>query len=298
MFIKSTSLIIPTKERVSSLKKLFFSIKDYISEFNEILIIDSSEKFTHESLIRNFKLYKNLKIFKSDPSSSVQRNIGMKNRNKNNKFIMFCDDDIVFEQNSIKIIDKFISNNLKSIGYGFNLIEKDKSDFLEKIKKNKFFIKNKLYDLEPGIVCQNGWHTKLVNVKKDCNTMWLSTQACVYQSSLLQNILFDETLGKYSYLEDLFFSYELHKRGSLSLCHEAKYFHLNNIDRKNIKFGIKEVVNRHKFVKKNNLVSYKFYITILLKILLNLVKVLTLRLNLLPKLIGNLIGLILCTIRR
>ena len=131
MFIKSTSLIIPTKERVSSLKKLFFSIKDYISEFDEILIIDSSEKFIHESLIEDFKLYKNLKIFKSEPSSSIQRNIGIKKSNKNNKFIMFCDDDIIFEKNSIEFMNRHIEKFSNHAGYGFNLIEPQKTNFFD-----------------------------------------------------------------------------------------------------------------------------------------------------------------------
>lgn len=298
MFIKSTSLIIPTKDRIISLKKFFFSIQNYISGFDEILVIDSSKKLIHDELNNYFKNYKNIKIFKSKPSSSIQRNIGIKKSNKINKFIMFCDDDILLEENSIENMDKFIYKNSKSIGYGFNLVEKKNLNFLEKIKRNNFFIKNQLYDLEPGIVCQNGWHTKLVNVEKDCNTMWLSTQACVYKSNFLNNISFDETLGTYSYLEDLFFSYELKKRGNLTLCSDAKYQHPNNIDRKDLKFGIKEVINRHKFVKKYNLDLYKFYITFLLKVLLIIGKIFILRLDLFPKLIGNIIGLILCIVKR
>ena len=39
--------------------------------------------------------------------------------------------------------------------------------------------------------------------------MWLSTY--IYQTKYLDKMLFDETLGKYSYLEDLFFSYKLSK---------------------------------------------------------------------------------------
>ena len=104
------------------------------------------------------------------------------------------------------------------------------------------------------MVCKNGWHTKISNLKSDAETMWLSTQACIYKSNYIKNYLsFDRSLGKYSYLDDLFFSYKLSKKGKLSMCSRAKYLHPDNIERKNYNFGIKEIVNRYKFVKINHL---------------------------------------------
>ena len=252
MFIKSTSLIIPTKDRISSLKKLFFSIKDYISEFDEILIIDSSEKFIHESLIEDFKLYKNLKIFKSEPSSSIQRNIGIKKSNKNNKFIMFCDDDIIFEKNSFEFMNRHIEKFSSHAGYGFNLIEQQKTNFFDYLKRNRIFTKT----------------------------------------------YFNLNLGNYSYLEDLFFSFEIGKKGKLSVCSKAKYIHPNNIERISYKFGIKEIVNRYKFVKKNKFNLTKFYITAFLKSLSNLTKIFSFKFNSLPKFLGNISGIILCIIKQ
>ena len=67
--------------------------------------------------IKKFSNFKNIKVFKSNPSISIQRNLGIKNYNKRNKFIMFCDDDILFEKNAIKNMDKFISQNPRSIGF-------------------------------------------------------------------------------------------------------------------------------------------------------------------------------------
>jgi hypothetical protein len=299
MFIKSTSLIIPTKDRISSLKKLFFSIKDYISKFDEILIIDSSEKFIHESLIEDFKLYKNLKIFKSEPSSSIQRNIGIKKSNKNNKFIMFCDDDIIFEKNSFEFMSKHIEKFSSHAGYGFNLIEQQKTNFFDYLKRNRIFTKNGLYDIKPGRVCENGWHTKIFNLKEDLETMWLSTQTCIFRSNYIdEKTYFNLNLGNYSYLEDLFFSFEIGKKGKLSCCSKATYIHPNNIERISYKFGIKEIVNRYKFVKKNKLNLTKFYVTAFLKSLSNLTKIFSIKFNSLPKFLGNISGIILCIIKQ
>ena len=54
---------------------------------------------------------KKIKIFDSKPSTSIQRNIGLKNLIKN-KFIMFCDDDIVFNNKAILNMDKFIKKQV------------------------------------------------------------------------------------------------------------------------------------------------------------------------------------------
>ena len=144
-------------------------------------------------------------------------------------------------------------------------------------------------------MCDNGWHTKISNIHKDCKTMWLSTQACIYQTKYVnKNNLFDTDLGEYSYLEDLIFSFGIGERGLMGLSKNSKYKHPNNIERTNVEFGIKEVINRHKFVKKNNLNLLKFYISISLKSLFVLSKILLLRAHFIPKLIGNIIGIIIC----
>ena len=61
--------------------------------------------------------------------------------------------------------------------------------------------------------------------------------------------------------------------------------------RKSYRFGVQEVLNRYKFVKKYKLNKKKFLVTFILKIIFVLTQVLFLRLDLIPKLFGNFIGL-------
>lgn len=298
MFAHSTSLIIPTKDRYNYLIRFFKSLDKYVKEFNEIIIIDSSKESEFKKIKNKFNNFNNIRIIKSKPSISIQRNIGIKNFNKKNKFIMFCDDDILFKKNTMENMNKFIIKNPKIIGYGFNLIRKEKHGLIEKLKRSKIFKNFGLYHYNSGKVCQNGWHTKLENIKKDTYVEWLSTQACIYKSKLLKNkSLFDTSLGNYSYLEDLFLSFELSKAGKLKVCHTSKYLHPNDIDRNNFKFGIQEIKNRYKFVKNNNLNVYKFYLTTLIKLLYTFSLILSLRLNKIPKFLGNCYEVILCLTR-
>lgn len=295
MFVRSTSLIIPTKNRYHYLKKFFNNIKRYINKFDEIIIVDSSEEIEFGKIKKKFAKSKKIRVIKSKPSISIQRNLGIKNYNKRNKFIMFCDDDILFKQNAFKNMNKFILKNPSSIGYGFNLIEKKNNTYVEKLKKSILFKKLGIYHFKSGVVCSNGWHTKMVNVKRDLYVQWLSTQACIYRSKVLRkNVLFDTSLGRYSYLDDLFISFRLNKSGKLKVSYNSEYYHPNNIERNNFYFGIQEVKNRYKFVKKNKLRKDKFYFTISIKILYTLFLILTLRLNKIPKFFGNIFGVILC----
>ena len=78
MFIKTTSLIIPTKNRLNNLNKFFRSIQKYHYLFNEIIIIDSSDYEIKNDIKKKFLNNKKIKIFDSKPSTSIQRNIGLK----------------------------------------------------------------------------------------------------------------------------------------------------------------------------------------------------------------------------
>tara|TARA_A100001011_G_scaffold394304_1_gene486371 strand:+ start:3459 stop:4364 length:906 start_codon:yes stop_codon:yes gene_type:complete len=297
MFISQTSLIIPTKDRPDKIDIFLKTLDKEITFFNEILIVDSSKENIHKKIKSKIKNYNNIRIIKSKPSTSIQRNIGIKEYNKRNKFIMFCDDDIIFDKNAINLMNWYIEHFPDYIGYGFNLIEKNYSVMFDALKKNKFFALNGIYESQPGKVAKSGWHSKISNITENIETEWLSTQACVYRSSLIdEKIYFDTSLGKYSYLEDLFFSFELSKIGKLTVCANATYIHPNEIIRSNFNFGIKEILNRFKFVKKNRLSIKKFYFTAFLKTIFNLRRIFSVRSNSITKFFGNITGIILCFI--
>ena len=299
MFLNQTSLIIPTKDRLNKINLFLKTLDKEINFFNEILIVDSSSENIHKLIKDITKIYNNIRVIRSDPSTSIQRNIGIKEYNKRNKFIMFCDDDIIFDKNSIEVMDRYIKKFPDYIGYGFNLIEKNKSIIFDTLKKNKIFTQNGIYESQPGKVAQSGWHTKISNINKNIDTKWLSTQACVYRSNFIKGkIYFDTSLGKYSYLEDLFFSFELSKQGKLTVCASATYIHPNEIIRSNFKFGVKEMINRFKFVKKNKLSIKKFYITAFLKCILDLNRIFSIRSNSITKFFGNITGIVLCIINQ
>lgn len=261
MFTRKTTLIIPTRNRFNQIIRNLRYFQRNLIYFKEIIIIDSSDKIQKKKLTNIVKKYKNIKLIFSKPSSSRQRNLGLKNTNKKSKFVMFLDDDIYFFKNAFSCMDKSIENETKhTVGFSFNVTSKNKNQLSDKFKKNNIFKLLNIYSDKPGIVTKSGWHTKIINLEKDIYADWLSTQAVVYYKKDLKNIWFEEKFGQYSYLEDLDFSYKLKKRNkNLKVVYKAKYKSPLISKRHGFTFGKIEIYNRYLFVKKNSL-DYSYFL--------------------------------------
>ena len=296
MFTDKTSLIIPTKNRAKKIINLLDQIDEFKIFFDEIIIVDSSNE-ENKKTIQDYTLKKKIKLITSKPSISLQRNIGINNSSNLNKFIMFLDDDIVFEKNAFEEMNNAINKYPEIAGFSFNLNKKNDENLLEKLKKSNIVRKTGIYSSKPGLVLKNGWQTKIINICNDIEVQWLSTQAVVYKKNNINNLLFDENLGQYSYLEDLDFSYTISKKSKLMVVSKAKYTHPNFIERKDFDFGKKEIVNRFYFVKKNNLIKTFFFFSSIIKIIVDLLKILIGNF-LLKKVAGNIYGLFICLIKK
>ena len=90
-------IVIPTRNRSAMLCKTIKILEKNNFFFKEIIIVDSSNEF-HKSKINTFIKFnkKNIKIFNSKPSISLQRNVGLDKVIKRRKYVMFLDDDSNF----------------------------------------------------------------------------------------------------------------------------------------------------------------------------------------------------------
>ena len=286
------TIIIPTKDRTKLLIKTLTYLKKNIFFFNEVIIIDSTEKNKIcNKQLNNFKQL-NIKYYSSKPSTALQRNLGLKYIKKNNKFVMFLDDDLKFYFNAFKEMKNYINKMGPEItGIGFNPIVKNNNNILEKIKNRRFFCKLGIYDSRPGVVTPSGWHTKIQNIQKNIYVEWLPTKACIYKIKKIQKLKFEKLLGKYSYLEDLIFSHYMSKKGKLIINSKAKFKDLNFIKRNDFLFGMIEIKNRLIFVKKNNYKINIFFLGYLFFLFNNLLSVVSDIKNF-RRFFGNLIGIL------
>lgn len=292
MFTKNTSLIIPTCDRPQYLKKILnFLLKNKII-FKKIIIIDSSLQH-NKNKIQNICAPLKVKLIFSKKSTSIQRNVGILN-SLNTKFIMFLDDDIVFFKNAFFEMNKAIKKYKNFDGFCFNIIEKKNENLFNFIKNTKLIKFFKIYSDAKGIVLSNGWHTQLINLKKDTQVEWMYSGATIYKKKAIKNKFFKVDSTPYCYLEDLDFSYNLYLNKKKFICvYNAKILNPNQTRRDNFNFGKQEIINRYQFVKKNRLNFFMFYITCILKITLNFFKILQCNFKIIFRIIGNIIGLFL-----
>ena len=298
MFTNKTTLIIPTRNRPFFLKKILSQLKNFNINFKEVLIIDSSDIKFKKEIQKISKSFKG-KLFNTKPSAALQRNVGLTHKDKNSRYVMFLDDDIIFKKDSFINLSKKIyfheKKKSKILGYGFNQRKKIKKKMLEVIKKSKISQILGLYSEKPGIVMNSGWQTKILNLKQDILTDWIPTGAVVFSSKIL-NVKFNENFGAYSYLEDLDFSLNLRKKNYMNkflIVANAVFFHPNDIDRMDYNFGKIEMLNRFLIVKKYKLSKLHFFYMAFIKSLMTILMSIKNKKNL-KKFFGNIVGLFIC----
>ena len=299
MFTQNTGLIIPTRNRPSNL----FSTLQYFSEnkikFFKTIVIDSSNENFKKEIVTICNKF-NVNLFFSKPSTSQQRNLGLKKfRKEKVKFIMFLDDDLKFYKNSFKIMNLYIKKyNNNYTGFCFNHIHRiKKKSLFEKIKTSKFIEKLGLYSSDNGRVLDSGWQTKIQNLNFFLKSQWLPTSSSIFKKKTLNGKYFQKSFGAYSYLEDLDFSLQLNpsRKFCFLVVSGAKFSHTKEIIRTSFGFGYYEFVNRYKIVKKFHLKKTSFYVMAIFKIILTIFSILMNYKNIF-KLLGNIIAIISCLI--
>ncbi|NMH86664.1 glycosyltransferase family 2 protein [Flavivirga algicola] len=106
--ISRVSIIIPTRNRLISLKRTLRSISKQTCLPKEIIIIDSSDNLLKREQV-DLKFNCDLQIIQSKPSVCLQRNIGIKKSHSN--YIFLCDDDIEISKNYIEELVRFLNKN-------------------------------------------------------------------------------------------------------------------------------------------------------------------------------------------
>ena len=86
MFTKDTTLIIPTRNRINLLKNILIQLKNLKVIFDEIIVVDSSDKNERINLVSLCSQFR-VKLIFTKASSSLQRNVGLKYKNHKKSLI-------------------------------------------------------------------------------------------------------------------------------------------------------------------------------------------------------------------
>lgn len=243
---RNLAIIVPTRDRPTELACFLQSLLTQDIKPVQIIIVDGGS-VTAQNAVTKFI---NLPIdYITGPGSlTAQRNIGLKNLNKEAMLVAFFDDDIILERDSLKNMDEFWKHaSSDTAGASFNNIS---DSFKKPTLLEKAFLVN---SDKPGMILRSGFQSKLCSLDSTTRVGWLLGGATVWRSSVFDKFMFDESFEGYARYEDVDFSYRVGKEYKMYVVADAKVrhpFRLENLEF-SVTLGKMQVLNRLYFVKKN-----------------------------------------------
>ncbi len=262
------SIIIPTYNRVKDLDACLDSIINQILLPKEIMIVDDSDNDEIENLIeQREKEFKEKNMFlryirnEKEKSLTISRNTGVENTTGD--IILFLDSDVILDEDYINEILKVYEEQKNALGVqGYITNSYTLSRIINNIRKLLFldyFEKNKcriLPSTEP---------TYPNTIDNIISCEWISGSNQSYKKEIFEEFKFDEILKKYSFKEDMDFSYRIFKKypDSLYMTPYAKLIHnvsqMGRVPKRELIY-LKEIYRLYLFYKninqtfKNNLI--------------------------------------------
>ncbi|MBM3304837.1 MAG: glycosyltransferase [Candidatus Aminicenantes bacterium] len=246
------AFVVATKDRPEELRRMWRSLCRQTRPPDEVVIVDAgSGPSPWEDL--EPAAFAAAHIRAERPSAAGQRNLGLDAVSAETDLVGFLDDDAVLEEDAVEEMLRFWEGADGAVGgAAFNLVNHPPMD-MEPLKRSRLAESLGLYARRPGAVAPSGFQTMVGVVERTTWTDWLPSGASVWRRELLRDHRFDEWFGGYSYLEDLDFSYRVGKTFRLAVVAEARYRHLPAEGGRGsgYVFGLREVLNRVRFVRKN-----------------------------------------------
>lgn len=259
------TVIIPTKDRPTELRRLLVNIMGQDYRPFQVIIVDGGDKPIDDAMMA----FPDLKIdhLRVIPASlTAQRNAGIRAVREDATLVAFFDDDIVLEKGALRNMMLFWEKTSDDVGgAGFNLTN-------EIYRKPSFFEKLFLVNADtPSQILRSGFQSKVSCMNVTAPVHWLPGCAMVWKKNVFKEFMFDENFSGYARYEEVDFSYRVGKKHSMLIVADAKAQHLSRVEGADFSFplGKMEVVNRLYFVSKHPELSIPLCLWALFGIFLN-----------------------------
>jgi glycosyltransferase involved in cell wall biosynthesis len=219
--IQNLAILIATKDRHNQLEKLLDSIVKSTYLPNKVVIVYSGKNIT--SVASSFQKKINLELIYSAVASQMyQKSIGITALGNTYNWVLFLDDDIVLEVNTIERMCSEYLDNFKFTdfaGFGLSILNRSTREF------NSFTLRIlellKLYSNTPGSVTKSGHAQSYLDHPEEIEVKWLNGIS-VWQSKVLCQYPIIPSENTYSAYEDVIFSYKVGKNYKLLFAPKAK----------------------------------------------------------------------------
>ena len=261
----SSAVIVPTRNRLQDMLCFLDSIKVQTIKPDELIVVDSSDtKLTdHKEFLEKFSknVFKDVKLIyeHTKPGLTLQRNIGASLVSSD--LIYFFDDDTVLEPSYLeKMNETFVRFPRYAGGMGAVLGVPGKRRSIHRFVRRIFFLQR---DNASGMFTLSGMPTHTYGTSKFKDVQVLGGCCMAYRSNVFKKHLFDEHLGRYSYMEDCDFSFRVSRTCRLFFNPEARLEHRHSPLARD-----KVEDNRAMFIKNYSYLFFKnFYLRNRLKVI-------------------------------
>lgn len=219
--IQNLAILIATKDRHNQLQKLLDSIYKSTNLPNKVVIVYSGKDITYVTSSFEKKIDLEL-IYSAVASQMYQKSIGIKALGNTHNWVLFLDDDVALEVNTIeKLHSEYLANSMFAdfAGFGLSIINRSTR------KINSFNLRIlqflNLYSSTPGTVIKSGHAQSYLDHPVEIEVQWLNGIS-VWKSEVLFQYPIIQTDSTYSAYEDVNFSYKVSKNNKLLFAPKAK----------------------------------------------------------------------------
>ncbi len=273
----SLALIVPTKDRRDSLRRLLASLEAQSSRPDQVIIVNAGTEDC-KSLAGEFPRLKISYLYCPGSSAAAARNVGVVALAPDIELVGFMDDDNVLDPGVLEAMISFWRNARADVGgAGFNIqygclgpqTNRERASRLGLWPYRRFQNTGGI----PGSVPRSGFPRRYYPVAETIEVEWLDTFAAVLRREVVEQFKFDEFFAGYSYLEFLDYTYAISRKYRLYVLNNACVINYNSAVTRSYTFGRKQVINRIHFVRKHHQLSlWRCWLLLIVQALCNLAR--------------------------
>lgn len=214
------SVVVPTRYRPKDLADLLRTLHTQSYPPIEVIVVDDSSKHNVKEVVKSFNsLFHSvgceLKYVRGHGDGlPAARNLGVKI--SQGDAVLFLDDDTLLDRNVVRDLAAFLTDNSVALGVQPKILPSKKhlrNETIAKKFKNAvskalmltYHKDNKLAVRRSGTSVFPNHLTRILCAER------LSGCSCCYKSEIFTELSFDTNLKRWAFLEDLDFSYRVHK---------------------------------------------------------------------------------------
>ena len=214
------AIVIPTRNRPSKVSECLSALAKQESKGVSIIIVASGTDIEHS--VSQFRNCLDITyLFTEKRGQITQRNIGIKLALASGvDYVGFLDDDIIFEGDGLREIQRFITDRRDqaeiNFGLGFNIIKEETNSaygWKDRVKQLLGLVGGR-----PGSITSAGFTTGFSNLSENILCDWLGGGYTIWSRRILEEFPQKAITTSYAVGEDLRHSYPIGKRYPLYAC--------------------------------------------------------------------------------